>query len=90
MCDYLLQLPLRSRQRWISFNGYQLTRGGKQKEIYNIGGISGSLSLSIRREAACATEREASFRTFGGDISDGQKAATLREPTSRSPFFHLH
>jgi len=27
--DYLIQLPLRSRQRWISFNGYQLIRGGK-------------------------------------------------------------
>jgi len=88
--DYLLRLPLCSWQRWISFNGYQLARDGKQKEFYNIGGISGSLSLSIRHEAACTSGREASFRTFGGDISDGQKVTTLREPTSRSPFFHLH
>jgi len=65
--DYLLRLPLCSRQRWVSFNGYQLARDGKQKEFYNIGGISGSLSLSIRHEAACTSGRGASFRTFGGD-----------------------
>lgn len=85
-----MTVPLRSQRRWLSLNGHQLAHDGKQKEIYNIGGISGSLSLSIRREAACASGRGASFRTFGGDISDGQKATTLREPTSRSPFFHLH